>query len=71
MQRKWIELDDLGFYHLTTLGKSHAESTKVPTDSFNFEVYSIVLGLLDIHPEKPKVNCTIEIIYVNIMIYYY
>jgi hypothetical protein len=61
MQRKWIRLDDLGFYHITTLGKLHAESVNIPIDSFNFDVYTQVLGFLPIHSEMPKVNCIIEI----------
>jgi hypothetical protein len=61
MQKKWIEVDDLGFYHITTLGKRHAESVNVPTDSFSLEVYTQVLGFLPIHSEKPKVNCIMEI----------
>ncbi|MGE5634260.1 MAG: hypothetical protein ACM3VV_03440 [Deltaproteobacteria bacterium] len=61
MQRKWIELDDLGFYHITNLGKRHAESVNIPTESFNIEAYTQVLEFLPIPSEMPKVNCIIEI----------
>jgi hypothetical protein len=61
MQKKWIEMNDLGFYHITTLGKRHAESVNVPSESFNIEAYTQVLGFLPIHSEMPKVNCIIEI----------
>ncbi|HET9807171.1 MAG TPA: hypothetical protein VFP49_09705 [Nitrososphaeraceae archaeon] len=61
MYKKWIEIDDLGFYHITTLGKRHAESLKIPIDSFDLEAYTQVLGFLPIHSEKPRVNCIIEI----------
>ena len=61
MQKKWVELDDLGFYHITTLGKRHTESVNVPSESFNIEAYTQVLEFLPIHSEMPKVNCIIEI----------
>ena len=61
IHKKWVELDDLGVYHITTLGKRHAESVNVPSESFNIEAYTQVLGFLPIHSEMPKVNCIIEI----------
>jgi len=61
MQKNWVELDDLGFYHITILGKRHTESVNVPSESFNIEAYTQVLGFLPIHSEMPKVNCIIEI----------
>jgi hypothetical protein len=61
MEKKWIEMNDLGLYNITILGKKHVESTNAPSDSFDLEAYSQVLGFLHIHSDKPKVNCVIEI----------
>jgi hypothetical protein len=58
---KWIEEVEPGKYNITTLGKRHTESANVPSESFNIEVYTQVLGFLPIHSDKPKVNCVIEI----------
>src|SRR5215207_3040757 len=61
MEKKWIEMNDLGLYNITILGKKHVESANAPSDSFDLEAYPQVLGFLPIHSEKPKVNCIIEI----------
>jgi hypothetical protein len=61
IQKRWVELDDLGFYHITTLGKRHTESLNIPSASFNLEAYPQALGFLPIHSEIPKVNCVIEV----------
>ena len=61
IQKKWVELDDLGFYNITTLGKRHTESKHIPSASFNLEAYPQALGFLPIHSEMPKVNCVIEV----------
>ena len=60
-KRKWIEEVEPGKYNITTLGKRHTESLNVPSESFNIEAYTQVLGFLPIHSDKPKVNCIIEV----------
>src|SRR5215469_15875871 len=59
--RRWIEKDSLGKYHLTSMGKRNVGTAKNPVDSFRLKVQTQIIDFLNLRSDRPAAKCTIEI----------